>query len=597
MATYGNVGEFKESEESWTQYAERLEQYFAANEIKDAKKQRAILLSVCGSKTYGLIRDLLQPQKPGDVELKEILEKLESHFSPKPSVIVERFKFHSRSRLEGKNVAEFVAGLRRFSEHCKFGTTLEDMLRDRLVCGISDDRIQRRLLGERELTFEKAVEIATATEMASRNVMDLGGKTPSSDNNVNKVEEEIAPPKFQPKRECYRCGGNHDPSSCKYKNEVCYKCQKKGHMAKVCKGKKKPQKQGRHGRRPDGKQRTHFVEESADQDDVYAMYHLSSDRKKSLKVDLELCRRKNTMEIDTGTSKTILNEATYGRLRDALGPLQTTKAALSTYTGERIPVLGAVMVPVEYEGKKKNLSALIVAGNGPNLLGRDWFEQIRLDWSTIFHMHMASEINPQSALQSVLAKYPDVFMEGLGTLKGVKVKIYVDQERRTQIYQSKISALRIETNVELELERLEREGIILPVEFSEWAAPIVPVAKPNETVRICGDYKLTVNQVSKLDNYPIPKTEDLLATLGGGEKFTKLDMSQAYQQMTLDEESRKFTTINTHKGLFQYNRLPFGVSSAPGIFQRTMENLLQGIPNVIVRMDDILISGKDDEAI
>lgn len=188
-------------------------------------------------------------------------------------------------------------------------------------------------------------------------------------------------------------------------------------------------------------------------------------------------------------------------------------------------------------------------------------------------------------------------MEGLGTLKGVKVKIYVDQERRTQIYQSKISALRIETNVKLELERLEREGIILPVEFSEWAAPIVPVAKPNGTVRICGDYKLTVNQVSKLDNYPIPKTEDLLATLGGGEKFTKLDMSQAYQQMTLDEESRKFTTINTHKGLFQYNRLPFGVSSAPGIFQRTMENLLQGIPNVIVRMDDILISGKDDEAI
>ena len=379
------------------------------------------------------------------------MEKLENHFSPKPSVIVERFKFHSRSRLEGENVAEFVAGLRRLSEHCKFGTTLEDMLRDRLVCGISDDSIQRRLLGERELTFKKAVEIATATEMASRNVMDLGGKTPSSDNNVNKVEEEIAPPKFQPKRECYRCGGNHDPSSCKYKNEVCYKCQKKGHMAKVCKGKKKPQKQGRHGRRPDGKQRTHFVEESADQDDVYAMYHLSSDRKKSLKVDLELCGRKKTMEIDTGASKTILNEATYGRLRDALGPLQTTKAALRTYTGERIPVLGAVMVPVEYEGKKKNLNALIIAGNGPNLLGRDWLEQIRFDWSTIFHMHMASEINPPSALQSVLAKYPDVSMEGLGTLKGVKAKIYVDQGAKLKYIKARSVPYALKTNVELEL--------------------------------------------------------------------------------------------------------------------------------------------------
>ena len=152
----------------------------------------------------------------------------------------------------------------------------------------------------------------------------------------------------------------------------------------------------------------------------------------------------------------------------------------------------------------------------------------------------------------------------------------------------------LKAKVELELDRLQSEGILSPVEFSEWAAPIVPVVKQDGTVRICGDYKCTVNQVSKLDNYPIPKTEDLLATLGSGNRFTKLDMSQAYQQLELEEGSRKFTTINTHKGLYQYNRLPFGVSSAPGIFQRTMENLLQGIPQVVVRIDDILVSGKDD---
>ena len=131
--------------------------------------------------------------------------------------------------------------------------------------------------------------------------------------------------------------------------------------------------------------------------------------------------------------------------------LQTTKAAPSTYTGERIPVLGAVMVPVEYEGKKKNLNALIVAGNGPNLLGRDWLEQIRLDWSTIFHMHMASEINPPSALQSVLAKYPDVFMEGLGTQKGVKAKIYVDQGAQPKYIKARSVPYALKTNVELEL--------------------------------------------------------------------------------------------------------------------------------------------------
>ena len=238
-----------------------------------------------------------------------IYETLENHFSPKLSVIVERFKFHSRSRLEGEKVAEFVAGLRRLSEHCQFGATLEDMLRDRLVCGISDDRIQRRLLAKREFSFEKVVEIATATEMALKNLIDLGGKMHNDDNKVNKVDDEAKSPNLQSKRECYRCGGNHDPSGCKFKDDVCYKCQKKGHMAKVCRGKKKPrQTQDKPRRRQKGKQRTqrtHFVEESADQDDVYAMYHLSSDRKKSFKVDLELCGRKIMMEIDTGASKMV----------------------------------------------------------------------------------------------------------------------------------------------------------------------------------------------------------------------------------------------------------------------------------------------------
>ena len=116
------------------------------------------------------------------------------------------------------------------------------------------------------------------------------------------------------------------------------------------------------------------------------------------------------MEIDTGASKTILNEGTYGRLRDVLGLLQTTQAVLSTYTGEKIPVLGAVMVPVKYGSQQKKLNALIVEGGGPNLLGRDWLEEIRLDWETIFQIASA---NPRPAFHEALSKYPDVFAEGL----------------------------------------------------------------------------------------------------------------------------------------------------------------------------------------
>ena len=149
--------------------------------------------------------------------------------------------------------------------------------------------------------------------------------------------------------------------------------------------------------------------------------------------------------------------------------------------------------------------------------------------------------------------------------------------------------------IEEELFDLTKAEIIEPIHYSKWAAPIVPVLKSNGKVRICGDYRLTVNQVSKCDTYPIPRIEDLLARISGGQKFTALDLDRAYQQLVLDEESRKYVVINTHQGLFQYNRLPFGVSSAPGIFQRTMETLLQAIPGVVFYLDDILITGRNEQ--
>ena len=157
----------------------------------------------------------------------------------------------------------------------------------------------------------------------------------------------------------------------------------------------------------------------------------------------------------------------------------------------------------------------------------------------------------------------------------------------------------LRTKVEQELDRLEKFGIIELVQFSEWAAPIVPVVKRDGAIRVCGDYKLTANQASKLDTYPLPKIDDIFAQLSGGKTFSKLNLAHAYQQLALDQESKQITTINTHynthKGLYRYHRLPFGIHSAPSIFQRTMEGVLRGIPHVSVYIDDILITGETDE--
>ena len=149
--------------------------------------------------------------------------------------------------------------------------------------------------------------------------------------------------------------------------------------------------------------------------------------------------------------------------------------------------------------------------------------------------------------------------------------------------------------IEQDLERLEKAGTIEPVQYSEWATPIVPVMKNDGTVRVCGDYKLTVNKVSKLDGCPIPKLNDFYTKLAGGQAFTELDLSHAYEQMLVDDDPKEFLTINTPKGLFRYNHLPYGVSSAPAMFQRTMEGLLQGIPSTGVLLDNILITGPSTE--
>ena len=112
--------------------------------------------------------------------------------------------------------------------------------------------------------------------------------------------------------------------------------------------------------------------------------------------------------------------------------------------------------------------------------------------------------------------------------------------------------------------------------------------KKNGRMRICGDYKVTLNPCVEVDQYPLPKPKELFATISGGERFTKLDLSQAYQQMVLDDDSKDLVTINTHRDLYRYTRLPFRISSAPALFQRTMDIILQCIPHTI---DDLLVTG------
>lgn len=199
-------------------------------------------------------------------------------------------------------------------------------------------------------------------------------------------------------------------------------------------------------------------------------------------------------------------------------------------------------------------------------------------------------------LERLLDKHKAVFEPGLGTVNAYKAKILVDSDATPKYCKARSIPYLYREMVEKELNRLVEKGTLEPVEHSEWASPIVPVLKPDkQTVRICGDFKQTVHPVAQLNRYPIPRIEDLFAKLCKGKTFTKLDLSQAYLQVPLDEESKKLVVVNTHKGLFRYMRLPYGISSAPGIFQRLMESVLKGILHVIVYIDDVLVTRVTNE--
>ncbi len=273
MATYGKIEEFNPDSDDWQQYMERLEFYFVANAIEEEERRQAIFLSACGGRVYAVLPDLCQPDKPGDFALADLFKILSGHFTPKPSLIVERFKFHSKVRQQGQSVAVFVAELRRLTEHCGFGPALDDMIRDRLVCGINDDRIQRRLLSEPDerLTLARAVEIATSMEMAAKDVAEL--QQTVVEGAVHKVQPAAADrPRLTG---CFRCGGNHGSADCRFSEVICHNCQKRGHLARKCRSTRQP-RQNR-GRARDS---THMLQDNDDDhEEEYAhmLYHFDDE--------------------------------------------------------------------------------------------------------------------------------------------------------------------------------------------------------------------------------------------------------------------------------------------------------------------------------
>ena len=140
-------------------------------------------------------------------------------------------------------------------------------------------------------------------------------------------------------------------------------------------------------------------------------------------------------------------------------------------------------------------------------------------------------------MQDLLHKYPAVLSEKLGQMKHHQATLHVPASATPVFRKARPVPFALKEAASKELDRLEQAGIVEKVERSDWAAPVVLVPKRDGSIRLCGDYKLTVNRHLDVDQCPLPIANDLFVSLTGGKKFTKLDLAQAYQQMALEEQS------------------------------------------------------------
>ena len=278
-------------------------------------KKRAILLNAVGPATYRLVKMLAIPGKQTDLEFDGIVKKVKLHYNPKPSPIIKRYEFNMRKQQSNETVSEDVAALRRIAEHCEFGTTLNNMLRDRLVHGITDKRVQDCYLREASLTYAEALGMALAAETAVKDSLKLrGDDLPPVVTSGHKDETAVhhvpqdkttrsrpgrrgapSPTKGNTNhKECHRCGGNHDSARCCFKEYVCHYCKKRGHLASVCRKKKADTLKA---------EQTHQVGATLDEGEEYDMYTINdTGSSEPLIADVTMNGIPMAMEVDTGAS-------------------------------------------------------------------------------------------------------------------------------------------------------------------------------------------------------------------------------------------------------------------------------------------------------
>ena len=577
------------------------------NDIQEENAKRALLLSSVGVETFATVCKLTAPKLPSEVPYNELVTVLKAHFITKPSYHRALCEFLQRKKRVNENVKAYYADLKQLAQQCDFGAEFDRRLKEQLLIGIDQEIYFKVLLADpfdfktvssgdllaKITSLETAYVTECPTSLAqgnSVNKVKAGQVNNKPGKSSSRSKSKEAPGNLSGK--CYRCGlSNHRADKCKYKEATCYSCGKTGHVSSVCMGKK------------DKFSKVHSLNESKYSDSSseeensshsYDLCMLFDENLNSVESNhgkdephkeiLKLNDVPIEFELDTGSGVSTISKKVVDKLRV---PISQSKKKLFNYDKKEIKVYGEMKCDVTVNGKVAKGQVFYIVDNAVNLAGRGLMKKLKYRWVQVDAINCENSISKNNLSNyKIQEKFPIFNYECNLQLKENAVPKYFKARSVPYHYKAKI---------EKALQELEADNVISKVEHAgEWASPIVPVLKPSGDVRICVDFKY-VNTQTNLNTFPLPKLEDILANLGCCNFISKLDLKNAYLQLSVSEESRKYLIMNTHLGLYKFNRLPFGLSSAPGIFQRFITELLNNVEGVQVFLDDIIIVGETQE--
>ena len=531
--------------------------------------------------------DGMFPIESDDRTIEEIFEAFNKFYVGKTNETYERYIFNARFQEETENIDVYLAELRKLAKTCNYGTLEDDLIRDRIVIGINNEDIRRKLLEKADLTLEKCIDTVRSMEIAGQH-MQLCRKEAKIDRiglHYKKQEDGTR----QQIKDCSRCGKQHPENRCPAQNSKCNKCHRLGHYEKMCFSKQGKNSQFFQSQRR-GKFRRYVNQIESDESENGGENFLGSVKtiicsKDPWMAEVELEDTAINFKLDTGADVTVVPERCVPRKVQ----LSATKKRLFGPGKEEVVVKGKFYTTLKRGTFTTEQTVYVIENLTEPLLGRPAIEKLKL-------LQRVNKIENRETYETeIKEKYPELFT-GLGKIKNKEYKIRLHENVTPfSVSTPRRIPMPYYEKVKSELKRLEEMDIIKPVtKPTDWCAPMVVVPKQNGKVRICVDLT-RLNQGVKRENFPMPCTDQLLSQLPGQNTWSKLDCNSGFHQQLLDEESQPLTTFITPFGRYCYKRLCFGISSGPEIFQREMCQLLEDIPGVNCAIDDILIGGSTQE--